>query len=347
MRIRAAVICVLVAALAACGGNDEPPASEDATLAKSSFKELVASGLEQADLSGEPGYGLKVRAQQGPDWVDLALGDAFAEYRKDPDSRGEIVAGLVDEARRRLDEGISQTSFGDIRRGVMPLLEPRFALRDFGFRPAQTPYVARLAVIYGVQGDDSFTVVRPRDVDRWGVTLPELHEVALDNLLRQTNREQKLLCEPANGTKLCGWASGDGYDATRMIVPELRRQIEREYDGDRAMYAVPTENVFVALPFDLATRSNTETLLRTKVQHDFTAGKKPVSPELFVERDGEIVACQVPLPAIHVGSWPAITRRQSTPSPLPRLHSALAADECALRLGAHDPEAGQHHWKGH
>src|SRR5919204_2435993 len=44
--------------------------------------------------------------------------------------------------------------------------------------------------------------------------------------------------------------------------------------------------------------------------------------------------------------WPAITRRQSPPSPLPR-RSGLGAGECGLWLGARDPEAGQHHWEGH
>jgi hypothetical protein len=54
----------------------------------------------------------------------------------------------------------------------------------------------------------------------------------------------------------------------------------------------------------------------------------------------------VPLPAIHFGFWPAITRRQNPPSLLPRL-LALAASECGLWLGARDPEARRHHWKGH
>ena len=54
----------------------------------------------------------------------------------------------------------------------------------------------------------------------------------------------------------------------------------------------------------------------------------------------------VPLPAIHAGFWPAITLRQSRPSLLPR-RPALAANECGLWLGAHKPEARQHHWKAH
>jgi len=54
---------------------------------------------------------------------------------------------------------------------------------------------------------------------------------------------------------------------------------------------------------------------------------------------------QVPHPAIHAGFWPAITRRQSPTSLLPRL-AALAASERGLWLGARDPEARRHYWKG-
>src|SRR5882672_11139455 len=53
-----------------------------------------------------------------------------------------------------------------------------------------------------------------------------------------------------------------------------------------------------------------------------------------------------PLPAMHVGFWPAITRRQSPPSPLAR-QTSLAAVECGLWLGARDPEARRHYWKGY
>jgi len=132
-----------------------------------------------------------------------------------------------------------------------------------------------------------FTLVEPEDVERWGTTVEELHELALLNLLRQTNEEEPLLCEPSGNQKLCGWSSSDGYDATRMIVPELRRQIVREYGGP-AVYAVPMENVFVALPEELVSRGKTEELFRRKVDRDFQTSKDPLSPEVFVERDGEL-----------------------------------------------------------
>ena len=55
----------------------------------------------------------------------------------------------------------------------------------------------------------------------------------------------------------------------------------------------------------------------------------------------------VPHRAIHAGPWPAITRRQSPPSLSPILHSVLPSSECGLWLGARDPGARRHHWKGH
>ena len=170
----------------------------------------------------------------------------------------------------------------------MPLLKPRFTLRGWEEAPSQTPFAAGLAVVYAVDRADDFTIVTPADVERWGEPLASLHEIAFDNLLRQTNREEKLLCEASEGEELCGWASSDGYDATRMLVPELRRQIERVYDGP-AVYAVPMEHVFVALSFDVATRGGTEKFLRTRVKQQFQMSKDPVSPELFVERGAKLV----------------------------------------------------------
>jgi hypothetical protein len=99
----------------------------------------------------------------------------------------------------------------------------------------------------------------------------------VDNLLRQTNRDEPLRCEE----ELCGWASGDGWDAARLIVPELRRQIVEKIGP--AVYAVPQESVYVALPIKLADR------IKTRVEHDFVTADNPVSQDLFVERGGELV----------------------------------------------------------
>jgi hypothetical protein len=124
-------------------------------------------------------------------------------------------------------------------------------LRTYGFEPAEGKFPGNASVVYVVDADDSYTVVRPEDVKRWGTTVEELHEIA-------------------------------------VTVPGLLRQIVREYGGPAA-YAAPMENVFVALPLDLLERGNTEELFRTKVQRDFETSDNPFSPDVYVERDGKLV----------------------------------------------------------
>lgn len=290
MLLRAAVIvCVLMASFAAgCGGGDDGNSEDGTGLVRSSFKELVVADLKKAGLEAEPGFDLNVTAADGPNSVDLSLDEAFAAYEADPDRQDEIVGGLVEEAQQQLEAGIGDKSLDDVRADLMPLLKGTFELRTYGLEPAETDFPGNLSVIYVVDADDSFTVVQPEDVERWGTSVEELHEIALDNLTRQTNKEEKLLCEPSGNQELCGWASSDGYDATRMIVPALRRQIVREYGGP-AVYAVPMENVFVALPLELLEQGSNGKLFRSKVQNDFQTADDPLSPETYVERDGELV----------------------------------------------------------
>ena len=290
MRPRAVLVACLLLALAACSGGDEgsDTTSGDRRLVRSSFEEVVAAGLRSAGYEAAPGSGFTVTADDGPNRIDVALEEPFARYRAAPEQEDEVVAGVVEDAQARLEDGVSRDSLADVRADLMPLLKGRFELRTYGFEPAQTSFPGRLAVVYAVDAEDAFTLVRPEDLERWGTSLAELHELALDNLLAQTNEDEPLLCEPSGGQTLCGWASSDGYDAARLVVPELRDQIVKELGGPAA-YAVPMENVFIALALDVLEGGNTEQLFRIKLQRDFQTSDDPLSPNVFVERDGEVV----------------------------------------------------------
>ena len=181
-----------------------------------------------------------------------------------------------------MEEGNTKRSFSAVRDQLMPVLKRRVDVSRIENHPAVTQF-DNLDVVYAVQGDHYFTVATKDDLARWGQSVDEIDSLALSNLEKQTNKNQKLLCEPSGGQKLCGWASGDGYDASRMLVPGLRRQIVKELGGP-AVYAVPLESVFVALTRKYAS------VIKGKVLQEFTTGKNPLSPELFEERNGQLVA---------------------------------------------------------
>ena len=226
-------------------------ASPEDALPPSSFQETVVAELKHAGLEAEamPGPELGVSAYEGPNRVDLTVDEAFAEYEADPGSKDELVAGLVAEAKQRLAAGIGEVSLEQASPDLMPLLQAQFDLRSYGFEPAETAMPGNLSLVYVVDAEAPTRSSDPRTSSAGAPTLEELDEVALDNLLQQTNQKEQLLCEPAGDLELCGWSTSDGYDATRMAVPGLRRQIERYYGGP-AVYAAPMNNVFVALPLE-------------------------------------------------------------------------------------------------
>jgi uncharacterized protein YtpQ (UPF0354 family) len=304
MRVRvflALVLTVLLAAsLSACDsggggattsvgatstGTSSGATTTQGALSERDFKNKVAAAIiTGTDLQGDPGFGLSVDVseQNGLDTVQLVLADAYKQYASDPDRQDEIVDGLVKEAVRRMDEGNTKRSFSEVRDQLMPMLKRSVDVSRIESDPAVRRF-DDLDVVYAVQGDHYFTVATKDDLARWGQSVDEIDPLALSNLETQTNENQKLLCEPSGGQKLCGWASGDGYDASRMLVPGLRRQIVKELGGP-AVYAVPLESVFVALTRNYAS------VIKGKVLQEFTTGKNPLSPELFEERNGQLVA---------------------------------------------------------
>ena len=293
-----ALTALLTASVSACDSGDTTTSGSTPSTATSSggtttqgalsqrdFKNKVAAAIiTGTDLQGDPGFGLTVDVseQNGLDTVQLVLDDAYKQYTSDPDRQDEIVDGLVQEAVKRMQEGNTKRSFSEVRDQLMPMLKRSVDVSRIESDPA-TKRFDDLDVIYAVQGDHYFTVATKDDLARWGQSMDAIDSLALSNLEKQTNKNQKLLCEPSGGQKLCGWASGDGYDASRMLVPGLRRQIVKELGGP-AVYAVPLESVFVALTRNYAP------VIKSKVLQEFTTGKNPLSPELFEERNGRLVA---------------------------------------------------------
>jgi uncharacterized protein YtpQ (UPF0354 family) len=272
-----AVLFAFVAIVAACGGDEQPSAE---LLTEAGFADKAAAAIiTSSELRAEPlrGPKLNVASDTSLSTFELPLTQPYADYKARPQQLDAILRDVVAEAETTMEKGNADTRFADVRSRILPLLKPLTALRTLNDEAATTRFPGNLYVAYLVERSDSLIAVSHEDLEAWGRSLEEVHEIAVANLLRQTNRNEPLRCEE----KLCGWASGDGWDASRLVVPELRRQIVREIGP--SVYAVPTESVYVALPIRLADR------IRPRVEHDFVTADKPVSQDLFVERSGELV----------------------------------------------------------
>jgi uncharacterized protein YtpQ (UPF0354 family) len=279
--VRAALVFAACLALlaAATGCSDKSKASSE-PLSIADFKEKAAAAIiTGTDLRPESGFSSKVNisAPDSLNTMSLGVEKAYAAYKRNPAKLDEILKGFVQDAKTRMARGNANESFSSVRGLVFPILKPKTSFRRLAEQPVATTFPGELRVAYVVQRPDSFTLVTSADLARWKRSVADVHRLALANLLRETHREQPLRCEE----KLCGWAAGDGYDAARFVVPELRAEIVRKIGP--AVYAVPRESVYVALPIKLADR------IKDRVARDFVTAPNPVSRDLFVERGGELV----------------------------------------------------------
>jgi uncharacterized protein YtpQ (UPF0354 family) len=279
--VRAALVFAACLALlaAATGCSDKSKASSE-PLSIADFKEKAAAAIiTGTDLRPESGFSSKVNisAPDSLNTMSLGVEKAYAAYKRNPAKLDEILKGFVQDAKTRMARGNANASFSSVRGLVFPILKPKTSFRRLAEQPVATTFPGELRVAYVVQRPDSFTLVTSADLARWKRSVADVHRLALANLLRETHREQPLRCEE----KLCGWAAGDGYDAARFVVPELRAEIVRKIGP--AVYAVPRESVYVALPIKLADR------IKDRVARDFVTAPNPVSRDLFVERGGELV----------------------------------------------------------
>jgi uncharacterized protein YtpQ (UPF0354 family) len=272
----AALLALVVAAV---GCSDKGKAQPE-PLTVTSFRDKAAAAVTtQSDLEGKPGFGSKVDVTSATslDTFSVGVEKSFAEYKQNPENLDAILRRFVSDVEARMAAGNGGESFADARAHILPILKPKASFRHVTDDPVTTTFPGELRVAYAVQRPDSFTLVTPDDLGRWQQSAGQIDTLARSNLLKETNKEQPLRCEK----QLCGWASGDGYDAARIILPELRAQIVRKIGP--AVYAVPRESVYVALPIKLADRIN------DKVVRDFVTAPNPVSRDLFVERNGEVV----------------------------------------------------------
>ena len=268
----------MVAVVAGCSDKDQTRSTGPLTI--TGFRDKAAAAvITGSDLDGKPGFGNKVDVTSPTSLNTFSenVEAPFAEYKKNPDRLDAVLTKFVADVKARMARGNEGEAFENARAHILPVLKPKTAFRHVTDAPVMTNFPGDLRVAFAVQRSDSFSLVSEKDLSQWQRSVPEIEKLALGNLLHETNREQPLRCEK----KLCGWASGDGYDATRFIVPELRAQIVRKIGT--AVYAVPLENVYVALPIKYSSR------IRAKVERDFVTGTNPVSRDLFVERDGAIV----------------------------------------------------------
>lgn len=120
------------------------------------------------------------------------------------------------------------------RASVLPQFFPASWLEDCPIVFSDFP--SRIRIGYVLRGEGAYSYVLRDDLQRVGITVPELHEFAVENLSALPSGRMTL-ADPSGGSE--GFiAADDNFAAGRILLPEYRTMLASKL-GDRFLVTLP------------------------------------------------------------------------------------------------------------
>ncbi|OYP37522.1 hypothetical protein [Rhodopirellula sp. MGV] len=104
-----------------------------------------------------------------------------------------------------------------------------------------------------IDSEGGYAYIRQVDLDRWQQTAIDAIELGKRNIV--ASMPQLPLAVMPGEVRLAVIQTGDGYDAARILIPEVRLQLIQELTGEptgEVYAAVPNRDFFIAWPTDIA-----------------------------------------------------------------------------------------------
>ena len=174
-------------------------------------------------------------------------------------------------------------SFDEIRDRLMPMLVAAELAELRRANIVTQAVVEGLAVTYVLDGDRTIAYLPNEVLTRWNKTVDELHELALENLVKHSQSIQAHAAQDEDGAvNLILFQTLDGFDATRLILPSLNEKL-RDILGSPFAAAIPNRDILLCF------RQDDQTVDRIAIQvaEDYRSRPYQVTDKLFlVTADG-------------------------------------------------------------
>jgi len=177
-------------------------------------------------------------------------------------------------------------SFEDLRSRIFPMVVPD---DDGPYRQTlMQPLVEGLNIAYALDNDRTISYLRPEQLEEWNVTLDEVHETAMKNLISASESMPARTADDEDGNiKLIIFQTGDGYDASRILLPTLHDRLV-EYLGSPFSAAIPNRDILLCF------RNDPELVeqLRKQIEEDFNRLPHQLTRQLLLVTPDGIAAGQ-------------------------------------------------------
>jgi uncharacterized protein YtpQ (UPF0354 family) len=176
-----------------------------------------------------------------------------------------------------------QATFDELRDRIFPMvLTSTTTDMNTGTMVTQ-PFVENLLIAYAVDSDRTIAYIPVGHFQSWGITLEQLHETALKNLVARSQSMNAHAAQDDKGkVNLILFQTMDGYDASRILLPMLHDRL-RGHLGSPFAAGIPNRDILLCFRNDPANVQR----LQQQISNDYRNMPHQVTDRLLlVTADG-------------------------------------------------------------
>jgi hypothetical protein len=223
-------------------------------------------------MPGDQPFSLKVNGQLA------GLENIYRTVLLRPAERMHHIDRWIVELLRAAEGTPDRTgSFEDVKDRILPMVLPGEAADAYD-GTVTTSFVEGLLVAYAIDQDRTISYIPRQRFEDWKLSVEELHELAIENLVKRSETLAAHAAEDDAGeVNLILFQTMDGYDASRVLLPTLHERL-RQYLGSPFGAAIPNRDILLCFRND----DQTVARLRKQVAEDYRQMPHQVTDRLLL-----------------------------------------------------------------
>lgn len=170
-----------------------------------------------------------------------------------------------------------------IKERIMPMILPQQFCDEAYDTVVSEPLIDGLRVAYAIDSDRTISYIARKLFDEWKISLEDLHQQAIDNLITRSEEMHANVAQDESGKiTLIILSQRDGYDAARILLPTLHERLS-EHLGSPFVAAIPHRDILLCFRYETETVER----LAPQIAEDYTKMPHQVTDQLvLVTADG-------------------------------------------------------------
>lgn len=194
------------------------------------------------------------------------------------DAQQHVNRWMVELLRAGEGTNDQEGTFDELKSRLLPLVLSTEGAEARGPQLVTQPLIEGLTVAYAIDNDRTIAYLNRSHFTDWKITLEELHDTAMDNLLSRSESMNGHAAQDDDGrVNLVLFQQMDGYDASRILLPTLHEKL-REHLGSPFAAAIPNRDILICFRHDAEMLER----LRTQISDDYRQMPHQVTDKLFL-----------------------------------------------------------------